>query len=353
MIGGSEVLKEDFLKDTIESLDLEKLSTISELLNAFGRTSFQSRNLSACAEIFVSMLKDKDRPTIFLGLAGAMVPAGMGGVVVTLVKKRMLDVIVSTGANMYHDIVGALGEPHYIGSLEIRDELLYQHGIDRIYDTFADEDKFREVDKMIEEFAGQLALEEPKAISSRYLFYRLGEFVEQNGLSKDKDRSVVWNCWKEDIPIFVPALNDSSVGLALTQHYVKAVDSGLRTLIIDGIKDNEEIFKIKVESKKTGVIYVGGGVPKNYIQQTAYLQDLFGLPDSGHSYGIQITTDRPEWGGLSGCTFKEGVSWGKEKPEGRFVTCYCDATIALPLIVKAVLERCKDLPPREKLSVNL
>ena len=101
-----------------------------------------------------------------------------------------------------------------------------------------------------------------------------------------------------------------------------------------------QIFQIKRAASKTGVIYIGGGVPKNYIQQTAYLEDLFGIPDAGHDYGFQITTDTPQWGGLSGCTFKEGLSWGKEKPEGSYVTCYCDATIALPIIVKSVLERC-------------
>ncbi len=264
----------------------------------------------------------------------------------------MVDVIVSTGANMYHDLVGVLGEPHYIGSPEIDDRILYQHGIDRIYDTYADEEKFRQIDKMVEEFADGLASEDLGNISSRYLFHRLGEFSEKKGIGGFKEKSIIWNCWKEGVPIFVPALNDSSIGLALTQHYVKAGKEGAGTLTVDGIKDNEEIFHIKMESKKSGVIYVGGGVPKNYIQQTAYLQDLFGIPNSGHSYGIQITTDRPEWGGLSGCTFKEGVSWGKEKSEGQFVACYCDATIALPLIVKAVLERCEDLASREKMLIS-
>ena len=345
--------KDDYLTDAVEPLDLENLSTVSELLRAFSRTSFQSRNLAGCVEVFISMLEDRDRPTIFLGLAGAMVPAGMGGVIVTLVRRRMVDVIVSTGANMYHDLVGAFGEPHYIGSPEIDDKILYQHGIDRIYDTYADEEKFREIDKMVEEFADGLASEDLGNISSRYLFHRLGEFTEQNGIDGHKEKSIIWNCWKEGVPIFVPALNDSSLGLALTQHYVKAGKEGGRTLTVDGIKDNEEIFHIKMESKKSGVIYVGGGVPKNYIQQTAYLQDLFGIPNSGHSYGIQITTDRPEWGGLSGCTFREGVSWGKEKSEGQFIACYCDATIALPLIVKAVLERCRDLAPRQKILIRL
>ena len=120
--------------------------------------------------------------------------------------------------------------------------------------------------------------------------------------------------------------------------------------MINEIQDNYEILQIKRSSVKTGVIYVGGGVPKNYIQQTAYLQDMFGIPDSEHDYGFQITTDTPQWGGLSGCTFQEGVSWGKEKTSGMYTTCYCDATIALPLIVKTALERCKDLDKRNRLN---
>lgn len=332
-------MAQKFLKERIVPVDVENAKSLSDILIAFENTSFQSRNLARCVEIYLRMLRDPDDPTIFLGLAGAMVPAGMGGVVVTMVKRRMVDVVVSTGANMYHDLVEALGESHYIGSPDVDDRLLYRMGIDRIYDTFADEQKFREIDKRIEKFADKLALEESENISSKYFLYRLGEFIEYNGPKEKKKNSIIWNCWKEHVPIFVPALNDSSLGLALTQHYVKAAGNGSKTIVIDGIKDNYEIFKIKKTSKKTGVIYVGGGVPKNYIQQTAYLQDIFGEPDSGHYYGIQITTDRPEWGGLSGCTFKEGVSWGKVKDEQNFATCYCDATIALPLIVRAVLER--------------
>jgi deoxyhypusine synthase len=122
---------------------------------------------------------------------------------------------------------------------------------------------------------------------------------------------------------------------------------------MDQIADNDEIFRIKKNSKKSGVIYIGGGVPKNYIQQTAYLQDMFGVPDSGHEYGFQVTTDRPEWGGLSGCTFREGMSWGKERKGGKYVACYCDSTIALPMIVKGVLETCKGLEYRKALAYSL
>ncbi|MDQ1280415.1 MAG: Deoxyhypusine synthase [Thermoproteota archaeon] len=345
-------MKHHYLKEPIRPINLEKIRTISELLEAFSRTSFQSRTLAACADIYVSMLEDKDRPTIFLGLAGAMVPAGMKGVVSTMVKKNMVDVIVSTGANMYHDVVEALGEHHYLGSPEADDVLLHDEGIDRIYDTYADESRFRMVDNMIMSHADELAEEGVTGISSRFFLESLGKFIDGKGSTEDKKQSIVWNCWKSNIPIFVPALSDSSIGLALTQHYIGHLEKKEKPIVIDEIKDNYEIFQFKKEAPKTGVIYVGGGVPKNYIQQTAYLQDLFGMPDAEHDYGFQLTTDSPQWGGLSGCTFKEGFSWGKEGPGGKYTACYCDATIALPLIVKATLERCKSLGKRERLNIK-
>jgi deoxyhypusine synthase len=348
-----DLTKEDHLKEPIRPLDLERIKTVSELLKAFKWTSFQSRTLSKCAEIFLEMLVDPERPTIFLGLAGAMVPAGMKGVVSTMVKRNMVDIIVSTGANMYHDLVEALGEHHYIGSPDADDIVLREAGIDRIYDTYADETKFRMIDNMVMYFADELADHNLQSASSRFFLQKLGEFIEAKSTIEQKKDSIIWNCWKNDVPIFVPALSDSSLGLALTQHHVKFKEEGKQPLMIDAIEDNYEIFNIKRMSPKTGVIYVGGGVPKNYIQQTAYLQDLFGIPDSEHDYGFQITTDSPQWGGLSGCTFKEGLSWGKEKPGGKYATCHCDATIALPLIVKAVLERCKGLEKRDRLDLKL
>jgi len=342
-----------YLKKPVRTLDLENIQTISQLLEAFNQTSFQSRSLAHCVEVFLAMLGDPERPTIFLGLAGAMVPAGMKGVVSIMVRRSMVDVVVSTGANMYHDLVEALGEHHYLGSPEVDDVELKKAGIDRIYDTFADESKFRMIDNMIESFANELAEQNSEGVSSRFFLNRLGSFIDVEGGLEDKKESVIWNCWKKDVPIFVPALNDSSLGLALTQHHIRFVEAGRKPFTIDEIRDNYEIFRIKKAASKTGVIYVGGGVPKNYIQQTAYLQDIFGIPDAGHDYGFQITTDAPHWGGLSGCTFREALSWGKEKAGGKYVTCYCDATIALPLIVKATLERCKSLDKREGLHFKL
>ena len=342
--------KNEYLKETVKPLDLEKIQTISELLDAFNRTSFQSRTLAMCANIFVDMLEDIERPTIFLGIAGAMVPAGMKGVISTVVRKNMVDVIVSTGANMYHDFVEAFGEHHYIGSPDADDRILLNEGIDRIYDTYMDESKCGAIENMITFFADNLADEELNNVSSRLFLYRLGELIDREGIVENKKDSIIWNCWKNDVPIFVPALNDSSLGLAITEHHIKFVEKGRRPLVIDQIRDNYEILQIKKAAPKTGVIYIGGGVPKDYIQQTAFLERHFGIPNAEHEYGFQITTDSPQWGGLSGCTFKEGVSWGKEKSGGKYAICYCDATIAFPLIVKATLERCENLEKRGRLQ---
>jgi len=335
-------LKSDrFLKDRVVPVDVEEKKTVSEILSAFNETSFQSRNLAKCVEIYVKMLKDQNKPTVFLGLSGAMIPAGMKKVVSTMVKHKMVNVIVTTGANAYHDLAECFGVYHFKGSPHVDDAELYRHGIDRIYDTYAEEKKYRLVDERIAQLADKIMAERPDSspMSSREFLFELGKLIDQEGDIKEKEGSFLWNCWRFKVPVFVPALCDSSIGLALTKHYIKCVNRNTKPLVISQIKDNYEIFQIKMAAKKTGVIYVGGGVPKNYIQQTAYLEGLTGKPGRGHDYGFQITTDRPEWGGLSGCTFKEGISWGKDKATGEFVACYCDATIALPLIVRAVLER--------------
>jgi len=333
--------KSDFLRDRIVPIDVEKINGISDLLSGFNATSFQSRNLARCVEIYVDMLKDPDDPTIFLGLAGAMIPAGMKKVISVMIRRGLVDVIVTTGANAYHDLVEALGHHHYKGSPHVDDRKLYDLGIDRIYDTFASEEEYREVDDRIAALADELMVENPElpAISSRRFMEELGKLVDKEGVNGEKEGSFIWNAWRCGVPIFVPALCDSSIGIALTKHYIISVKRGSKSLMIDHLKDNYEIYEIKKSSKKTGVIYIGGGVPKNYIQQTAYLEGVIDGAPRGHDYGFQITMDRPEWGGLSGCTFKEAVSWGKVKSDEKFATCYCDATIALPLIVRAVLER--------------
>jgi len=333
-------MRRRFLRERVKPIDIERTERVSEILEAFKDTSFQSRSLARCVEIFVKMLRDPEKPTIFFGLAGAMIPAGMKKVVSTMIRRGMVHVIVTTGANAYHDLVEAFGYHHYKGSPNVDDAELYRHGIDRIYDTYASEDEYRLVDDRVKSLADEIireSSEKPVIMSSREFMSRIGELIDRDGV--EKEDSFLWNAWRHKVPIFVPALCDSSIGLALTKHYADSIKKGQRALMIDQIRDNYEIYKIKRDSKKTGVIYVGGGVPKNYIQQVAYLERLLGGDGRGHDYGFQITTDRPEWGGLSGCTFKESISWGKVKVKGEYATCYCDATIALPLIVRATLER--------------
>jgi len=333
-------LNQGFMKQRITPVDVEHAKTLSDIIRAFENMSFQSRNLARCVQIYLNMLKDPDDTRIFLGLAGALIPAGIKKVVSTLIRKGMVNVIVTTGSNAYHDLVEALGYYHYKGSQYADDEELHEKGVDRIYDTFAYENEFLAVDEKVAVLADKIMQKTPdiSPMSSKDFSRRLGEFIDKEGVEGEKENSFLWNAWRHRVPIFTPALCDSSIGLALTKHYVTSHEKQKPSLIIDQIKDNVEIYEFKKTSKKTGVIYLGGGVPKNYIQQTAYLEGLFGEKGRGHDYGFQITTDRPEWGGLSGCTFKEGVSWGKIKDEQNFVTCYCDVTIAFPLIVRAVLE---------------
>ena len=326
----------DILKDRIVPIDIEKINGISDLLRGFNATSFQSRNLARCVEIYVDMLKDPDDPTIFLGLAGAMIPAGMKKVISVMIRRGMVDVIVTTGANAYHDLVEALGYYHYKGSPHVDDKKLYNLGIDRIYDTFASEKEYREVDDRIAALADELMIKNPElsAISSRRFMEELGKLIDKEGVNEEKKDSFIWNAWQHEVPIFVPALCDSSIGIALTKHHILSRKKGLKPLMIDHLKDNYEIYRIKKSSKKTGVIYIGGGVPKDFTQLLAvslslkmkdqkiperrgFARDATGEYYYQHKYAIQITTDSPQWGGLSGCTLEEAISWGKSLVRGK------------------------------------
>jgi len=176
------------LKDKITPIDVEKVNSVSKLVDAFNKTSFQSRNLARCVDIFVKMLKDPDDPTIFLGLAGAMIPAGMKKVISTMVRRRMINVIVTTGANAYHDVVEAFGYHHYKGSPNVDDSELHRHGIDRIYDTYASEEEYRIVDEKIAELADEIKQRNPDMLtmSSRSFMYELGKLIDKEGVDKEK-----------------------------------------------------------------------------------------------------------------------------------------------------------------------
>lgn len=298
---------------------------VSSLLDEMSRSGFQGRKLGESAKIWSEMVQDPEC-TILLGLSGAMIPAGMQECIIELVQRRYVDAIVSTGANVFHDIAEHLGIRHYTGHHLVDDAALYTKGIDRIYDIFAYEEEFRSVDWRVADFAGTIA---PFHASSAAFIQRLAEFI--TGIAPE-GRSITAAAAAMGVPIFVPALCDSSIGIALTVARRRGVDVG-----IDQIADADELTQIVERSKKTGVVYVGGGVPKNFIQQTQVIASMHDLDLGGHAYAIQYTTDAPHWGGLSGCTFEEAISWGKESPQTRQVQCFCDATIALPIVTSALI----------------
>ncbi|MET1123768.1 MAG: deoxyhypusine synthase [Archaeoglobaceae archaeon] len=291
----------------------------SELLLAMAKTGFQGRRLGEAFKIWLEMLSEEGI-TILMGLSGAMVPAGMRKIVAWLIRNRYIDVLVSTGANLFHDIHEALGFRHYLGSERADDYELFKKGIDRIYDVFAFEREFNKVDRILAEVISEL----DGVLSSRQFIEEIARRLEV----KDRD-SIIVSAYESGVPIFCPAIADSSIGIAATL--------ARRRVVIDTFKDIEELTEIVVNSEKTGVIYIGGGVPKNFIQQTEVVARLKGYDVRGHDYAIQITTDVPQFGGLSGCTFEEGISWGKISYRSRKVQVNVDATIALPILAHALI----------------
>ncbi len=294
---------------------------VADLVADMSNMGFQGGQLGTSLKVWKRML-DED-VTIFLGLAGAMVPAGLGEFIAYLLRERKVDCLVSTGANLFHDLCEGLGIVHYQGSACTDDAYLNECKIDRIYDVFVSEIELHKADNHISKFVK--SLDPSRRYSSRELMYMVGE-----GLP---DTTILGAAHKANVPVFVPAIGDSSWGIGM----VMALREGC-SIMVDGIKDVDEITQMVEKSSQTGVIYIGGGVPKNFIQQTEVIAELIGDYSGGHSYAIQYTTDAPHWGGLSGCTFEEAVSWGKVKKEASKVQVFSDATITVPLVVQALRE---------------
>ena len=327
--GGRKPTKAELTQVPIEHLDLEKVRNLADLLDGYRKISFQARTLGQCAAILEKAMLDPEC-TVFFGAAGALIPGGLRKVLRDLVEFGLVDVVVTTGAIAYHDFYEAHGYRHYMSSPDADDILLREHMLDRVYDTLADESLFRECDDEISAMADAL---EPRAYSSR-------EFLGMMGARAAKDpNSLVGACYRRGVPYFVPALNDSSIGIAITKHYRDRRKAGKPMIHIDAIKDNYEITQIKVKSPRTGVFYVGGGTPKNYISQIEVTQEVLGFEENPHWYAVQITTDVPQWGGLSGCTFEESQSWGKFRKDAKMAQSLVEATIGLPLLAGYLLQK--------------
>lgn len=327
--GGIIKQRETLLSVPVNQLDLENATTVRDLVSSWSRTSIQSRSIYECAKVYENMITDSARPTIMIGLSGALIAGGMRKVIRDLIQAGFVDVIVSTGAILYQDIYQASGFNHFMGTPHSDDALLHDLYIDRIYDTYVDEVGFVKTDDVIGEIAANI---EPKKYSTREFMQILGEEI-----SSDRN-SIVATAAKNGVPVFCPAIADSSIGIGLAGLYRAAKKGGSKLMQLDTIQDNYEIAQIVLESKKTGSIYIGGGVPKNYINDAAVMLDY----TPGHSYAFQITTDAPHWGGLTGSTLDEAKSWGKVSKKATRATAYVEATIGLSLVAGYVLQS-KDL----------
>lgn len=322
-------MKEKILFKEVGAADLTKAKSVADLVAAYGNMSIQARNIGLCAKVYENMLRDKDRPTIFLGLAGPLIAGGLKKVIRDMIEFGIVDVVVSTGAILYQDIYQARGYGHYIGSPGVDDALFHDLLINRIYDTYVDDEKFADTDEWISRIADKL---ESRTYSTREFLYFLSEEL-------DDENSILVAARKYGVPVFCPAINDSSIGIGLTEHYRRKALKNEGRVVIDPIRDNYELTQIVVKSKKTAAVYVAGGVPKNFINDSVVMGYIFGRNTGGHSYVFQVTTDAPHWGGLSGSTLEEAKSWGKVSKKATKAMAFVEPTVSLPLIVGYVLQR--------------
>ena len=316
------MIKQELLKTPVEHIDFKKIDP-SYLVGAMGKMSFSSRDLARAADIYVRMLKEKEG-TVFLTLAGSTSAAGCMQVYVDMVKNKMIDVVVATGASIVDmDFFEALGFKHYQGSPYVDDNELRELHIDRIYDTFINEDELKECDSTIAKIADSLEL---KPYSSREFIREMGKFLA-NGGAKKKD-SLVQAAYENNVPIFCPAFSDSSAGFGLVYHQYHHPE---KHLSIDSVKDFLELTKIKMASPISGLLMIGGGVPKNFTQDTVVAAEVLGHDVPMHKYAVQITVADVRDGACSSSTLKEASSWGKVETTYEQMV-YAEATLVLPLI---------------------
>ncbi len=314
--------KKKLLKFEVKHVDIKKFNAVP-IIEQYQAMAFQARNLARAAKIYEAMLKDP-QCSIILCLAGSLFSAGLKKVVFDLIDNNMVDAIVATGANIVdQDFFEGLGFKHYQGSPAVQDDVLFKNHIDRIYDTYIDEDDLRKCDMTIAKIAQGLS---PRPYSSREFIIAMGKYLTENKLGND---SIVKRAYTKNVPIFVPAFSDCSAGFGLVHYQWQQKNSNMVTL--DSAKDFLELTKIKVAAKTTGLFMIGGGVPKNFAQDITVAAEIVGAKVNMHKYAIQITVADERDGALSGSTLKEAHSWGKVGEEFEQMV-YSEATIALPLI---------------------
>ncbi len=321
----AEPTKKDLLQDLVVAIDI-KQHDVRPLVDAMANMAFQARNLGRAARIYDMMLADKDC-SVIVCMAGSLCSAGLRDVFIDLVESRMVDAIVATGANIVdQDFFEGLGFRHYKGDIRANDDLLRRNAIDRIYDTYIDEDNLRVCDDTMAKIADEM-LENggPRAASSREFIREMGAYLAKH---HPANRSIVRAAYDHDVPIFVPAFSDCSAGFGLVYHQVHHPDGHMA---IDSAADFRELTEIKLKAGRTGLFMIGGGVPKNFAQDIVVAAEVLGHDPEMHHYAVQLTVADERDGALSGSTLREANSWGKvDLGEEQMV--FGEATVTLPLV---------------------
>jgi deoxyhypusine synthase len=322
--------KEDYLLRKIIPFDVKSIKNVEDLLEALKYCGFQGRNLGRALDILETMVTNNDCLTV-LTLSGAMVPAGMGKLICDLMEHKLIDVLISTGANIIHDLVDVFSNiGHYMGSSNVDDDELFKHRINRIYDVFLPEDNYKSAEDGILEIIQETFTNKENQITP-------SEFLKIIG-SKIDGRCILSVAAKNNIPIFIPAFSDSEFALNLIKYSVR---KGYKFYfdILEDVKIFGDIIK---NSKEYGTLIIGGGVPRNWAQQIFPLLDQIENIETmtmGYNYSVRIHTAVEYDGGLSGCTISESKSWGKYSLDSRYISIWCDATIALPILITGLLQR--------------
>jgi deoxyhypusine synthase len=320
--------KKDYLKKPIEHIDITAINTV-EMIQAMRGMSFSARDLALAADIYDRMLSDS-ACAVILTIAGSTSAAGCMKLYADLVKYNMVDVIVATGATVVDmDFFEALGFRHYEGSPQVDDQDLRRCYIDRIYDTFIDEEELQACDRTVALIAEGLA---PRPYSSREFISEMGKYLADHAVKKN---SLVQTAYENDVPIFCPAFSDSSAGFGLVLHQVNHPE---RHVSLDSVKDFRELTMIKIRAQRTGLFIIGGGVPKNFAQDTVVCAEILGHPVPMHCYAVQITVADVRDGACSSSTLREATSWGKvDTVDAQMV--YAEATTVLPLLASYAYHR--------------
>ena len=320
--------KKSLLNNPVEHIDIKSFDA-RKIIDGMGKMSFTSRDTARAAGIYNEMLADKNC-SIFLTLAGSTSAGGCMDLYADLVKNNMIDAIVATGASIIDmDFFEALGFKHYQGSQFQDDTVLRKNYIDRIYDTYIDEEELQACDKAICEIANTL---EPRSYTSREFIKELGKYLKTNGKKKG---SLIETAYDNDVPIFCPAFTDSSAGFGLVMHQEQ---NPKKHMTIDSIREFRELTEIKLQSKQSGLLMIGGGVPKNFVQDTVVCAELLGKKVDMHKYAIQITVADTRDGACSSSTLKEASSWGKVDVTKEQMV-FAEATSVLPLIASDAYHR--------------